>query len=94
MSKERRRGERRQIEFEVVYNAGREEGVGVLVDISNSGALLEHTSLQPKLGTEVQLNLLLDGDHGPVPLIGRVTRHTTTGFAIEITQWFKPEGLE
>ena len=94
MGGDQRRGVRRQIEFEVVYNSGREEGTGVLVDISNSGALFEDTSLQPKLGTEVQLNVLLYGEDGSVPLLGKVVRHTLTGFAIEITRWFKPDALE
>jgi hypothetical protein len=85
---------RHRIEFEVVYNAGREEGIGVLADISTSGALIEDVSLQPKLGAEVQLHLILYGDDGPVRLSGQVIRHTPAGFALEITRWFRPDALE
>lgn len=89
-----RRGERQDVEFEVVYISAREEGTGVLVSISKSGALLEDTSLKPKLGAEVQLNVILYGGDAPVQLRGQVTRYTKTGFAIEITRWYKPKGLE
>lgn len=91
---DQRKGIRQRIEFEVIYNAGREEGIGLLADISTSGALIEETTLQPKLGSEVRLHLILYGDEGPVRMRGVVSRHTATGFAIEITQWFKPSGLE
>ena len=91
---EQRKAVRHHIEFEVVYNAGREEGIGVLADISTSGALLEDVSLQPKLGTEVRLHLILYGDDGPVRLVGTVSRHTVTGFALTIGRWFRPDSLD
>ena len=93
-NEEQRTGVRHQIEFEVVYNAGREEGIGVLADISTSGVLIEDASLQPKIGAEVQLHLILYGDDGPVRLVGRVNRHTVSGFALAISRWFRPEDLD
>lgn len=93
-SSDQRHGVRHRIDFETVYSAGREEGVGVLVDISTTGALIEDATLQPKLGSHVHLHLLLYGDQGPVQMHGKVIRHTLSGFALQITRWIPPEGLE
>jgi hypothetical protein len=56
--------------------------VGVLADISYSGAHLEETSLRPPVGTEVRLYVFVQ-PVSPFELVGQVARHTATGFAIE-----------
>ncbi len=68
--------------FDTLCSSGREEGVGVLADISYSGAHLEETSLRPPVGTEVRLYVFVQ-PVSPFELVGRVARHTETGFAIE-----------
>lgn len=68
--------------FESLYSLGRSEGVGVLLDISYSGALFGETSIQPELGTEVRAFVFVQ-PIDPIPLAGRVVRHIENGFAIE-----------
>ncbi len=68
--------------FDTLCSSGREEGVGVLMDISYSGAHLEETSLRPPVGTEVRLYVFVQ-PVSPFELVGQVVRHTETGFAIE-----------
>ena len=61
------------------------QGEFVLANISDSGALLEETSFVPVRGELVGLSLDL-----PLPgaslLIGWVSRHTESGFAIEFDE--------
>jgi hypothetical protein len=67
---------------------GRCELVGVLTNISYSGALIEDTSIQPAIGTFVVLSVYLKPASAfeaatPFELTGHVVRHSSTGFAIE-----------
>ncbi len=73
-------------DFEAVYSAERIEGSGTLVDISLSGARLEDTELQPKIGSAVSADVYAYGSaNSPVRLVGEVVRHTERGFALQFT---------
>ena len=93
---EQRRGFRVSIRLEVNGTSGRFEVIGVLVNISYSGALIEDTSMQPEIRTPVALYLYLNppGDFkavSPFKLTGHVVRHSSTGFAIEFEDTFDPD---
>jgi hypothetical protein len=80
-SSERRRGSRIRTRFETAYSAGREEGTGILAEVSHSGALLTQGSLQPRLGSKVRVYVLLSE---PFEVVGKVVRHVgDRSFAIE-----------
>jgi hypothetical protein len=50
-SADRRWNSRIRTHFEISYSSGREDGSGILANISYSGALLTQTSVQPRLGS-------------------------------------------
>ena len=84
----RRHKNRIPIFLKVHYSFGRVEGVGVLADVSYSGALIEDTSARPEIGTRIVLCVYLMsplgfGEVGPFELACHVVRHSSTGFAIE-----------
>jgi hypothetical protein len=81
-SQDKRRNIRIKTRFETLVASTRQHGAGILADISYSGALLEKTSLQPKVGSEVRVYVFLQ-PVSPFELMGRVVRHTGDGFAIE-----------
>ena len=56
---ERRKLPRVETLFELLYSAGREEGHGVLADISYAGARISETLLRPDIGTKVRLYVFL-----------------------------------
>ena len=76
----KRRASRVRTRFETAYSAGREEGTGILANISYSGALLTDTSLQPRIGSQVRVYVLLSE---PFDVVGKVVRHVEGGFAVE-----------
>ena len=85
---ERRRGERASTALNAHYSSGPEDGIGVLVNISYSGALIEDTSVQPAVGTRVRIYVFTEpidpiAPASPYELVGRVVRHSSSGFAIE-----------
>jgi hypothetical protein len=85
---ERRRDERFSTALNAHYSSGPEEGVGVLANISYSGALIEDSSLQPTVGTKVRIYVFTEPEDpiapaSPYELVGRVIRHSSSGFAIE-----------
>ena len=80
-----KRAIRIETRFETLYSAGREEGSGMLVNLSYSGALLESTSLSPKVGSDVRIHVFYQRE-APVEAIGRVVRHAGSGFAIEFAE--------
>jgi hypothetical protein len=93
---ERRRGYRVSIRLEVYFSEDLYEVVGVLTNISYSGALIEDTSMQPEVGTPCVLYLYLKPPGAfkavsPFRLTGHVVRHTSTGFAIEYEDTFDPD---
>ena len=80
--REERRALRVKTHFEALYATGREDGTGILVDVSYSGARLDRTSVQPKVGTLVRLYITFPPAR-ILELVGHVVRHAETGFAIE-----------
>ena len=80
---DKRRNPRFRTRFDALYSLGREEGSGVLVDLSYSGARLENATLAPEPGTKVRLYVFVQPIQ-PFELIGHVVRHTENGFAIEV----------
>ena len=92
----RRRGYRVSIRLEAYCSEDLVEVIGVLSNISYSGALIEDTSMQPKIGTQIVLYLFLKPPGAfkavsPFKLAGHVVRHSSTGFAIEYDQKFDPD---
>ena len=70
------------------YSFGRVDGVGVLADISYSGALIEGISTRPEIGTLIALSVYLKSplSSGKVTLFelsGVVVRLSSTGFAVK-----------
>ena len=85
---ERRRGNRVSTALNAHYSSGPEEGIGVLVNISYSGALIEDSSVQPTVGSKVRIYVFVEptdpiAPASPYELVGRVIRHSSSGFAIE-----------
>ncbi|MBW2316167.1 MAG: PilZ domain-containing protein [Deltaproteobacteria bacterium] len=78
---ERRQHPRFRSRFDTLCSSGRQEGAGVLADLSYSGARLEDSNLQPELGTKVRLYVFVQ-PVSPFELIGEVVRTSPTGFAI------------
>ena len=78
---ERRKDIRFRTRFDALFSSGPAEGAGVLADLSYSGARLEEASLRPDLGTSVRLYVFVQ-PVAPFELVGRVTRHTESGFVI------------
>ena len=72
------------------------EGVGVLADVSYSGALIADISTRPEIGTTVVLCVCLksplaDGKVTAFELSGVVVRHSSTGFAVTYADDHKPD---
>ncbi len=78
-----RRSPRIRTWFETHFSSQRQEGEGVLADVSYTGARVEDTGIQPSIGALAILYVCLPDDAKPFQLEGRVTRHTDAGFAIE-----------
>ncbi len=83
---------RRHVRFTTALNAhcstGREEGIGVLANISYCGALVEDSSIKPSVGSKVRVYIFVEpvdpiAPASPYELVGRVVRHSSSGFAIE-----------
>ena len=74
---------RAEVEIIVLCASGTDRGAGTLESLSLSGALLQKTSIRPKLGAAVEIRFRLPGDEKPVALAGTAVRHSTSGFAIE-----------
>jgi hypothetical protein len=79
---DRRWNSRVRTHFEILYSSGREDGSGILANISYSGALLIQASVQPRMGSQVRVYVLLSED-SPFEVVGEVVRHVDDGFAIE-----------
>ncbi len=85
---ERRRDARFLTAMNAHYSSGPEDGIGVLANISYSGALIEGSSVQPSVGSRVRIYVFTEpvdpiAPASPYELIGRVVRHSPSGFAIE-----------
>lgn len=79
---ERRRDTRVRTQFETLYSAERQEGSGILTDISYQGAQLEDTSIKPQIGAHVRIYVFVR-PVAPFELVGNVVRHSNEGFAVE-----------
>jgi hypothetical protein len=84
-----RRSPRFHTRFEALISAGREEGAGVLGEISYSGARLDDTSLRPPVGSRITLYVFVQ-PVAPFELTGQVARLTDNGFAVTY-ELFDPE---
>ena len=69
--------------FETHFSSQRQEGEGVLADISYTGARVEETGIRPSVGALAILYVCLPDDPNPFQVEGKVARHTDSGFAIE-----------
>ncbi len=92
----RRHENRIPIPLAAFYSFGRVERVGVLADISYSGALIKDTSMQPEIGTRIVLYVYLKPRSAfeaaiPFKLTGHVVRHSSTGYAIEYKDNLDPD---
>lgn len=81
---EHRKSPRFRARFDALCASGKQQGAGVLVDISHSGARLEETSMQPEPGTKIRLYVFVQ-PVSPFELVGHVVRCNENGFAIEYT---------
>lgn len=79
---ERRDSDRVIANFECLCSGSRGKGSGFLVDISDSGALMEEASFVPVRGELIGIAIEIPVAESGL-LIGWVTRHTNKGFAIE-----------
>ena len=90
------RENRVRISLKFYYSFDRVEGVGLLVNISYSGARIEDISTRPpEIGTPIVLCVYLEpplgsGEVTPFELTGHVIQHSSTGFAIEYEHNFDP----
>jgi hypothetical protein len=82
---EQRDSDRVIANFECLCSGSREKGSGLLVDISDSGALLEEASFIPVRGELIGLAIEIPLCESAL-LIGWVSRHTNKGFAIEFDE--------
>ena len=90
------RDDRIFIRLEAFYSFGRMEDEGLLADISYSGALIEGTTMQPEIGTDITIYVYLEPPSAfeavtPFKLTGHVVRHSPTGFAIEYEDNLDPD---
>ncbi len=95
----RRRADRVSTALNAHYSSDPEEGIGVLANISYSGALIEGSSVQPSVGSMVRIYVFTEtidpiAPASPYELVGRVVRHSSTGFAIEYKDKFDPEARQ
>ncbi len=78
-----RRASRIKTWFHTLHSSGRDEGEGVLTDISDTGALVEEITSTPRIGKRVRLLVCLDDRAESFELVGQVVRYTDSGFAIK-----------
>ena len=82
---ERRDSDRVVANFECLCLGVKRKGSGLLVDISDFGALVEEASFVPVRGELIELAIEIPVAESGL-LIGWVTRHTDKGFAIEFDE--------
>ncbi len=83
MDRDRRRSPRFKSRFDALYAAGKEEGAGILAEISYCGARLGGTNILPCIGTKVTLYVFVQ-PVAPFELTGWVSRHIgEDGFALD-----------
>ncbi len=82
------RENRIRISLKFYYSFDLSEGVGLLVNISYTGALIVDSSVRPEIGTRIVVCLHAKSPRGneevtPFELAGVVVRHNAEGFAIK-----------
>ncbi len=92
----RRHKKRIPTDMKTYYSFDRAEGVGVLADISYSGAVIEGKSKRPEIGTPIVLCVYMVSPRGfekvsSFELAGHVVRHTSAGFAIKYKDNLDPD---
>ncbi len=92
----RRHESRVPTSLKAYYSYGVGDGVGVLADISYSGALIEGISTRPEIGSLIALCVYLKSPvgSGKVTLFevsGVVVRHSSTGFAVKYEDNHEPD---
>ena len=80
---ERRSEARIETTFEVVWEAGSLDGVGILRNLSRSGAWIADLSVQPHIDVRIRI-AILEEERAPVVVNGVVVRRTSAGFAVEL----------
>jgi hypothetical protein len=80
---ERRVAPRKKTNLAVLCKSEAERGVARIVNISLSGALLEHASIQPEQDATVTILFAPPRAKSSTKLSGTVVRHTEIGFAIQ-----------
>ncbi len=95
----KRRADRFPISLKVYCSFERVEGIAVLVNISYTGALLEHTTMRPEIGTPINLYVFLKPPRGTEPEApseppGVVVRHSSDGFAVKFEDNLDPDVRE
>ncbi len=73
--------------FLTLHSSGRDDGDGFIIDISDSGALVEEVTSSPSIGTRVRLLVRLP-DQAEFELIGQVVRLTESGFGVEFEKHY------
>ncbi len=78
------------------YSFDRVEGVGVLADISYSGAVIEGKSKRPEIGTPIVLCVYMVSPRGfekvsSFELSGHVVQHNATSFEVEYEDNHDPD---
>lgn len=82
---ERRRAARLSVRFEGFYEGGRLEGVGIVLEISRFGALIETTEeLRPSVGARIRLTIT--AVEPPIQVDARVVGPVGRCFAVEFTR--------
>ncbi len=92
----RRHKNRTPTSLKAYYSFDLVDGVGVLADVSYSGALIEGISKRPEIGTSIVLCVylkspLVSGKVTAFELSGVVVRLSSTGFAIEYEDNHEPD---
>lgn len=85
------RARRVPIRLDTYFSYDRVEGAGVIANISYSGALIEPSPKRPEIGTPIILYVRLHppaafAAHSPFELVGRVVRHSLSGFAVRYAE--------
>ena len=73
--------------FEALHSSGRNEGDGFIIDLSDSGALVEEVTFQPSIRSRVRLLVRLP-DRTELELVGQVVRCTESGFGVEFEKHY------
>ncbi len=77
-----RRHERIETRFEVVWVAGSLDGVGVVRNLSRSGAWIDAMRVRPPSGARIQVGIL-EEERDSTVAEGDVVRRSALGFAVE-----------